>query len=84
MTLQLNLNGKNGITNYIYFLVLIGVICLGLGGFYYSTEEKKKSPNLTDPIASMSIGGIFIGIWVIFSILLFLKIIEHDPNNFID
>jgi hypothetical protein len=34
----------------------------------------KKSPNLTGPIASMSIGGVFIRILGIFFILLFLKI----------
>lgn len=80
MTLKLNLNGKGGITNYIYLLGIIGVILLSIGGVSYSTEQKKKSPNLTGAITSMSIGGVFSGILIIFLFLTFFKIIEQDPN----
>lgn len=80
MTLKLNLNGKGGITNYIYLLGIIGVILLIVGGVSYSTEQKKKSPNLTGAISLFSIGGVFFGILIIFLFLTFFKIIEQDPN----
>ena len=82
MTLQLNLNGEGGITVYIYFLGLIGGILLSIGGFIYSIGKEQKSSNFTtgQGITSMSIGGVCGGIWIIFILLRFFKIIEHDPK----
>lgn len=82
MTLQLNLNGEGSITVYIYLLGIIGGILLSIGGFFYSIGKEQKSSNFTTGhgITLMSTGGVFSGILIIFLLLRFFKIIEHDPN----